>query len=171
VIVGLPGAGISAFFYLLLVLLMPLKLAWRAIRRSGIRRGHVRLTARQLLIGLGILGSFSVIGLVLAAVLPEAPPVVETGGHGDATVVGIARGIARVGVYLGLGTLIAVLVVTRLLSLALSPRRAIPGPLKRRRVPASSRIAGFRSGRTPSFAAGRRARARLAASRVARAPE
>ena len=129
--VGLPGAGISAFFYLLLVLLMPIKLAWQAVRRTGVRPGHLRLTARQMVIGAGIVGSFAVIGWVLSAVLPEATHTSSGGGAVAAAAVAVERGATRVGIYIGIATLVAVLVATQILKMTVK-RRPVQVPRRRR---------------------------------------
>jgi hypothetical protein len=138
-IVGLPGAGISAFFYLFLVLLMPFKLAWNAARRVGVRPDQARLIARQLLIGAGILASFAVIGAVLAVLLPQPAPVTGPAAAAGGTAIAVERGIARVGVYLGIATLIGVLAVTQLL--ALTVRRSTPARF-RGRASAARLVAG-----------------------------
>ena len=122
-IVGLPGAGISAFFYLILILLMPVRLGWQAVRRTGVRGGQLRLIARQLTIGGGILGSFVVIGWVLATVLPIQTQGVD-GGDMAVAAAAVERGAAQVGVYLGLATLVAVLIGTQLLAMSLRRRTA-----------------------------------------------
>lgn len=157
--VGLPGAGISAFFYLFLVLLMPFKLAWNAARRVGVRRDQAKLIARQLTIGAGILASFAVIGAVLALILPEPTPVTGPAAAAGSSAVAFERGIARVGVFLGIATLVGVLAVTQLL--ALTVRRSTPARARRlvaaRALPASAmrspaRASAARAGRTTSGA-------------------
>jgi hypothetical protein len=151
-IVGLPGAGISAFFYLFLVLLMPFKLAWNAARRVTVRREQITLIARQLVIGAGILASFAVIGALLAVLLPEPAPVTGPAAAVGGAAVAVERGIARVGVYLGIATLIGVLVVTQLLALIV--RRSTPALVRGRapvlRLPA--RVAALPARRSMSAA-------------------
>jgi hypothetical protein len=124
-IVGLPGAGISAFFYLFLVLLMPFKLAWNAARRAHVRRDQVKTIIRQLIIGMGILGSFVLIGALLAVVLPQPTPVTGPASAVGGTAAAVERGVARIGVYLGIATLVGVLIVTQVLAMTLK-RRAAP---------------------------------------------
>lgn len=119
-IVGLPGAGISAFFYLLLILLMPVRLGWQLVRRSQLQRGHGRLLLRQTAIAVGILASFAVIGLTLEAILPAQPAQI-TQSSGAAAVQG---GIQKLGAIVAILTLLGLLAVIQLLSMTALLRQA-----------------------------------------------
>ena len=116
-IVGLPGAGISAFFYLLCVLLMPVHAAWLVARRRPLPPGGWRLIARQWVIAAGIIAVLYLGGLFLGLFVQDHRPVSAAGTEP------VDRVLARVGIWLALGTLALVLLVIQLLSLAERRRR------------------------------------------------
>jgi hypothetical protein len=111
-IAGVPGAGISAFFYLFAVLFMPFHAAWRTMRGQPVRWG---LVWRQFAIGAGIVMGLVAGGAAVAAIAAGAAPT-GTGQLGQlALEIGMTLG--RIGIFLGLGTLALVMGSVQLFSL------------------------------------------------------
>jgi hypothetical protein len=103
-IAGVPGAGISAFFYLLCVLAMP----FVALRRSLAARSRVGgrwgFVARHVGMAIAIGTSLVAGGWAVSSLLPPAPPTQGSGAlEGLAVQTSLALG--RVGLLIGLVTL------------------------------------------------------------------
>ena len=130
-IVGLPGSGLSALFYLALVLLMPVRLAWRAWRDMRVEPHHLRTVARQFFLAGAIVASFVVIGLALEQVMPSPSLAGPLATDGERLGAAFAGGAAKIGLQLTAATLIAVLAGVQLLSMAVGrlnrPRALITG--------------------------------------------
>jgi hypothetical protein len=134
VVAGVPGAGISAYFYMLAVLAMPFVAAYRVLRAGSLHAGRWSLVASQLSIAAGIavglaLGAVA-LGMIVAAPAPSVEQAAQTVHH-------VGSAVSRFGVALGLGTLAAVMASVYGASLLLS--------LRQRRAPASDQ-----GGRAPA---------------------
>jgi len=107
---GLPGTGIGGIFYLASALAMPLREAYRRVRRRA--RGDWRVVAAQLAIAGGILGAMWVTGRLLGLALAAARPITALG-----TSLPPGNVLRIASVALALGTLAAVLAGVELLRL------------------------------------------------------
>jgi hypothetical protein len=125
VIAGLPGAGISALFYLIAVALMPFVGLWRALRGDHRAPGQWRLVVRQLVIATGIVVVLFAAGWVVSMVVPQL--AVPGGGGNSVSVSQIAietgMAFARIGLVAGLVTLMLVLGTVRVIALLDRSRR------------------------------------------------
>jgi hypothetical protein len=115
VIVGVPGAGISAIFYLACVVLMPFHTLWCIMTGRELRPDHWRLVARQATIAAGIVVSVAAVGWALG--FAAAAPQAAVGSPSAATGEPLDRLLSRVGVYLIVGTLVSVIVAVQVLSI------------------------------------------------------
>lgn len=114
-IVGMPGAGISAFFYLLLVLLMPFRLAWHLLRRSRVSREHLATIAGQSVIAIGMIASFALIAIGLEAAIPSGPSSTTSGGATELAAT-VERGVQRLGALIAVLTLVSLLLFVQILA-------------------------------------------------------
>ena len=121
-IAGVPGAGISAFFYLLCVLLMPFHAAWRMARGDNPRWS---LVARQLGIGVGIVVGLITGGAVVAAIAASGGELATQPGQLGQAALDIGLTLGRIGVFLGIATLVLVMGSVQLFSV-IDRRRAVP---------------------------------------------
>jgi hypothetical protein len=120
-IAGVPGAGISAFFYLLCVLLMPFSAAWRMARGANPRWPMV---LRQVAIGGGILAGLVAGGAIVSAIAATGGTPVQPGQVGRLALdIGLTLG--RIGIFLGIGTLVLVMGSVQLYAL-IARRRGAP---------------------------------------------
>jgi hypothetical protein len=78
-VVGVPGAGLSTFFYLLCVVFMPLHAIWRLVRGRPVTAREVRLIVRQWVLGMGLLATLAATGLVVAASIDDRPAATRSG--------------------------------------------------------------------------------------------
>jgi hypothetical protein len=103
-IAGVPGAGISAFFYLLCVLAMPFVALRRTLAARSSRSGRWGFVSRHVAIGIAIAASLVAGGWAVSSVIPAAP---QTQGAGGLEQVALQAGLAlgRVGLLIGLATL------------------------------------------------------------------
>jgi hypothetical protein len=108
VIAGVPGAGISAFFYLLAVLAMPLVALYRVVRARSLAAGQWRLVARQTAVALGIGGGLLLGGAAVTWVVTSAA---QSASVEQTTQVVWQAGdtLSRLGIALGVATLLLVL--------------------------------------------------------------
>jgi hypothetical protein len=143
--VGLPGAGISVFFYLIAILVMPVRALWVVARGGALPAGSLGLVARQWTIAMGIVVVIWMTGLALGlaagdvVVTADAGTVTEAPADGAGTIAAPADGVvtiaaeplesalARVGIWITLATLPIILVIIQVLSLVTARR-----PAKRR---------------------------------------
>lgn len=136
-IVGLPGAGISTFFYLLLVAVMPVHALWRMAMGRPLPAGHWRRIARQWAMALGIVGVLIGVGLLLSLLIdPTSVPAAGPVGQGAPVTTGtqdLVTSVARLGVLVALLTLVLLLSVIQVL--------AFVSGLRRRRQPEAGRPA------------------------------
>jgi hypothetical protein len=121
VIVGLPGAGISAIFYLVCVVLMPFHTLWCIATGRELRPGHWRLMARQAAIAAGIVVAVTAVGwaLGIGSTAQQAAAGTPVAGAGEP----VDRLLSGVGVYLTVGTLVSVIVAVQALSVFARRRR------------------------------------------------
>jgi hypothetical protein len=112
VFAGLPGTGIGGLFYLLLAAFMPLKHAWRALRRRT-ADGHGRLVLRSLAFAGAILAvlwaqAWALKEVILAAASPAEVALVT----GEST-----SAYMRTAASASLASLVAVVLVVHALRL------------------------------------------------------
>jgi tetratricopeptide (TPR) repeat protein len=107
---GLPGTGIGGIFYIASALAMPLREAYRRVRRRA--GGRWRVVAVQLAIAGGILGAMWVTGWLLGIALAAARPIARLG-----TSLPPGNVLRIAALALGLGTLAVVLAGVELLRL------------------------------------------------------
>jgi hypothetical protein len=116
-IVGLPGVGIGAIFYLLCVVLMPFAMLYRVARGEPLAPGHPRLLVKQMLISFGLVSMLVLTGLLLTVIvgfLGVGHPVGASEGSQ-------ALGVGRIGLVIVLATLAIVLGTTKALSILTRP--------------------------------------------------
>lgn len=128
-IAGVPGAGISALFYLLAVLAMPFVAGYRAVRARSLAAGRWQLVRRQLAIALGI-GAGLVGGGLLLTVLVSGSAPAPTVAQAAQAAWQVGSAFGRLGLLLGLLTLALVLVSVQLAALLVG--RSAPSPPRRR---------------------------------------
>jgi preprotein translocase subunit SecG len=118
---GVPGAGIAGLFYLAGALLAPL---WNLARGAGIQPGIRPWTFvwRLALLALSMLTGIALAGLLIGLVLTSPSSIAHLRGvpHGTSTTPFF---IARVTVFLTIGTLVIVLAAVEVLAFFASPRR------------------------------------------------
>jgi hypothetical protein len=113
VTVGLPGAGVSAFFYLACAFLMPGVALLRMLRGQRVDRAQWWTILRQLGIATTVLLIILLTGWVVSALSSSTPAA--DGGATDTTTTTL-QAVARLSIWLGIGTLVVVLLVVRLLA-------------------------------------------------------
>jgi hypothetical protein len=118
---GVPGAGIAGLFYLAAALLAPL---WNLVRRSRRQPSARRwsFVARLAVLALSMLSGIALAGLLIGLALTSASAIAHVpGAYAHAPTAPFV--IARLTVFLTLGTLVAVLAGVEVLALFASPRR------------------------------------------------
>lgn len=110
-IVGLPAAGISAVFYLIAAVLMPVVTLWRMARGEAMHPGGWALVARQVAVAAAIIVTVLLTALAIGALLPAAP--VDGGGGGEGGAEPALRAVGRIAIWISLGTLALVLIGVR----------------------------------------------------------
>lgn len=127
-VAGMPGAGISAIFYLLAALAMPFVALYRASRAGSLGAGRWRLVARQVSIALGIGIGLAIGGWMLGFVIGSPIPPSEVLGAGSAAVqnaaVQVGATVGRLGIVFAALTLLLVMSSVKLASVALHWRDA-----------------------------------------------
>jgi hypothetical protein len=129
-VAGVPGAGISAFFYLIAVLAMPFVAGWRAARARSLGAGRWRLVGRQLVIATGIALGLVAAGVLVALLAASASPAV-TAEQAAQVAWQVGSTLSQVGVALGLVTLAAVVGTVQLVAVIDGWRRHRPSPAHR----------------------------------------
>ncbi len=133
-IVGLPGAGLSTFFYLLLAAIMPVRAFWQVARGRPLAPGQWRLIWRQAAIALGIVAVLAAMGFFLTLVidvtsgLPAGPAAQPAGpaAQPSSGVTALATSIAALGIVVALVSLGGLLSIIEVLAF-LSRRVGTPG--------------------------------------------
>lgn len=125
-VVGLPGAGLSTVFYLLLVGVMPLRALWRQATGRPLPPGEWRRIGRQWAIAGGILAVLAAMGYALPLLLDVAgSPSGGPASEGDTGPASLFVTIAGLGILVALITLGVLLAVIELLALV-SARSGVP---------------------------------------------
>lgn len=107
-VAGVPGAGISAFFYLLAVLAMPFVAVFRATRSRSMAAGRWSLVARQVGVGLGIAVGLVVGGALVTLLVASGSPAATAEQTAQAAWQ-MGSTLSRVGLAVGLVTLVLVM--------------------------------------------------------------
>lgn len=126
-VVGLPGAGIGGLFYLVSVVVLPFRSAWRRLRGAP-DAVTPRQLALQLSIAGGIVAALWVMGWLLTFVVPDGMRADGTRVTDNVGAIAFRTALPVTTLVIGAATLAAVLLaveVARLL-LARTARRRLP---------------------------------------------
>ncbi len=139
-IVGLPGAGLSTLFYILVVATMPIHALWCVVMGRPLADGHWRRIARQWAIATGIIAVLAGTVLLFSLLIHQPSGLFPEGGASPAGEEGLWLSVARLGVLVAavsLGVLLSIVQILAIVSGIPRPRKASPGQRPVQAVPAS----------------------------------